>query len=155
LSASVWARLQWRNNCLLAAADGRVFLDCVFNHSTGFAGELLNPTDQFFLLAFSVAEIIVRELRPFLFQLALRDIPVAFDFKCGHLIKFLFFVIRQYDGKVFLFASQAHPQGMTQHQGERDDCHRHQASPHFHFDEPYFIFHAGIILPGHLAGAMG
>jgi hypothetical protein len=83
--------LQSGNICSLATASRRVFLDRVLDHFTRFAGEFLNPTDQFFLLAFSVAEIIVRELRPFLFQLALGDIPVAFDFKCGHLILFLFF----------------------------------------------------------------
>jgi hypothetical protein len=29
-------------------------------------------------------EIIIREPGPFLFQLALGDVPVAFDFECGH-----------------------------------------------------------------------
>jgi hypothetical protein len=29
-------------------------------------------------------EIVVRELRPFLFELALGDVPVAFDFECCH-----------------------------------------------------------------------
>jgi hypothetical protein len=67
----------------------------------------------------------------------------------------IFFVIRQFNAKVFLFASLAHPQGMAQHQGERDDCHRHQTIPRFLSDEPCFIFHAGTFLPGHLAGAMG
>ena len=46
------------NSCLLAAAGGGVFLDCVFDHLTGFASKLLNTTDQFFLLAFSVAEVV-------------------------------------------------------------------------------------------------
>ena len=69
---------------LLATARGGVFLDCVFDHFTGFASELLNPADQFFLLALSVTEIIVCELRPFLFELALGDVPVTFDFECIH-----------------------------------------------------------------------
>jgi hypothetical protein len=29
-------------------------------------------------------EVVIRELCPFLLQLAFGDVPVAFDFKCGH-----------------------------------------------------------------------
>jgi hypothetical protein len=29
-------------------------------------------------------EIVIRQLGPFLFQLALGDVPVAFDFECVH-----------------------------------------------------------------------
>ena len=53
---------------LFTAAGSRVFLDGIFNDFTGFAGELLNPANQFFLLALRVTEIIVGQLRPFLFQ---------------------------------------------------------------------------------------
>jgi hypothetical protein len=73
-----------RRDSLFAAAGGAGFLDRVFDHFTGFAGELLNPANQFFLLAFGVLEIVIRELGPFLFQLAPGDVPVAFDFECGH-----------------------------------------------------------------------
>jgi len=85
--------LQLENVGLLATAGRGEILDRIFNHFTGLAGELLNPADQFFLLACSVTEIIIRELRPFLFQFALRDVPVAFDFECGHIIRWFWFCV--------------------------------------------------------------
>jgi hypothetical protein len=69
---------------LFAAAGGARFLDSLFDRFAGFARALLNPANQFFLLAFGVLEIVIRELGPFLFQLALGDVPVAFDFECSH-----------------------------------------------------------------------
>jgi hypothetical protein len=36
------------------------------------------------VLALDVLEIVICELGPLLFQLALGDIPVAFDFECVH-----------------------------------------------------------------------
>lgn len=132
---------------LLAAASRGVFFDRAFNHFTGFAGDLLNPADQFLLFAFSVGEVIIREFRPFLFQLAFGDIPVAFNFECGHIVwlfwLFMFF-IRQLDGKVYglSFASQAHQEGMSHHQGERDDCSHGYAGCNLHFDNPCFNIHA-------------
>jgi hypothetical protein len=68
----------------LITASGARFLDGFLDRFAGFAGALLNPAQQFFLLACDVLEIAIRELRPFLFQLALGYIPVAFDFECGH-----------------------------------------------------------------------
>jgi hypothetical protein len=69
---------------LFAAAGGTGFLDRLFDRFTGFARALLNPANKFSLLAFGVLEIVIRELGPFLFQLALGDVPVAFDFECSH-----------------------------------------------------------------------
>jgi hypothetical protein len=69
---------------LLAAAGGAGFLERLLDRFAGFPGALLNPANQFFLLAFDVLEIVIRELGPFLFQLALGDVPVAFDFECSH-----------------------------------------------------------------------
>jgi len=69
---------------LIAAAGGAGFLDRLFDRFAGFAGALLNPANQFFLLAFGVLQIVIRELGPLLLQLALGDVPVAFDFECGH-----------------------------------------------------------------------
>jgi hypothetical protein len=66
----------------LFAAAG--FLDSLFDRFAGFARALLNPANQFFLLAFGVFQIVIRKLGPFLFQLALGDVPVAFDFEFGH-----------------------------------------------------------------------
>jgi len=68
----------------MAAASGAGFLEGLFDHFAGFARALLNPANQFILLAFGVLEIVIRELGPFLFQLALGDVPVAFDFECRH-----------------------------------------------------------------------
>jgi hypothetical protein len=65
----------------LFAAAGRDFLDGLFDLFTGFAGALLNAAQQFILLAFGKLEIVIRELGPLLFQLALGDVPVAFDFE--------------------------------------------------------------------------
>jgi hypothetical protein len=123
---------------LLATAGGGEFLDRVFDHFTRFTGELLNPADQFFLFAFCVTKIIVRELRPFLFQLALSYVPVPLNFECVHI--FCFFVCRQ-RGEKFLFTSQTHAQGMTHHESERDHYSCHQASHHDYFDDPSFIIH--------------
>ena len=68
----------------LSAAGGAEFLDRLFNRFVGLARALLNPANQFILLAFSIEEIAIREFGPFFFQLALGDVPVAFDFECGH-----------------------------------------------------------------------
>jgi hypothetical protein len=69
---------------LFAAAGGAGFLDGLFDRFAGFTRALLNPANQFFLHALGVLEIVIRELGPFLFQLALGNVPVAFDFECGH-----------------------------------------------------------------------
>ena len=82
----VWATLPPRNVRLFAAAAAGVrgFLDHFFDRFTGFAGALLDPANQFFLFAFSVLKIVIRELGPLLLQLAFGDVPVAFDFECRH-----------------------------------------------------------------------
>jgi hypothetical protein len=69
---------------LAATASGAGFFQGFLDRFAGFARALLNPADQFVLLAFDVLEIVIRELGPFLFQLALGDVPVAFNFECGH-----------------------------------------------------------------------
>src|SRR5450756_261288 len=82
----------------VTAAGGAKFLQRFFDGFAGFAGALLYPADQFILLAVRVAEVVVRELGPFLFELALGDVPVAFDFECVHNF-FCFFVRRRNDGR--------------------------------------------------------
>jgi hypothetical protein len=69
---------------LVAAAGGAGFLQRLLDRFAGFPGTLLDPANKFFLLAFGVLEIVIRELGPFLFQLALGDVPVAFDFEFSH-----------------------------------------------------------------------
>jgi hypothetical protein len=58
------------------------FFDCF----TGFTGMLLNPAQQFLGLAFDALEFVVRKLGQFLFQLALDDVKVTFDFEFCHKI---------------------------------------------------------------------
>jgi hypothetical protein len=69
------------------AAERGGFLDGLFNHLAGFAGGLLNPTEQFLLFTRDVLEIVIRQLGPLLFQLALGNVPSAFDFECVHGLK--------------------------------------------------------------------
>jgi hypothetical protein len=88
---------------LFATAGGAGFIERLFDRFAGFTRALLDPANQFFGLAFSELEIVIRKLGPFLFQLAFGDVPVAFDFECVHDGKYrivcLFFVHRQCDGK--------------------------------------------------------
>ncbi len=51
----------------LGAAGGAKFLERLFDRFAGLARALLNPANQFFLLAFGESEIVIRELGPFLF----------------------------------------------------------------------------------------
>ena len=46
---------------LFAAARGAAILAGLFDRFAGFAGALLNPANKFFLLAFGVLEIVIRE----------------------------------------------------------------------------------------------
>lgn len=40
---------------------------------------LLNPSEQLFLFAFDVLEVVISELCPLLFELTLDDVSFAFD----------------------------------------------------------------------------
>ena len=84
---------------LLAA--GRGFLHGLFDRFTSFAGALLDAAQHFVVLSFDELEIVIRELGPLLFQLALGNVPVAFDFECVHSALFCFSFVnrRQRDGK--------------------------------------------------------
>src|ERR1039457_5948552 len=91
-----------RWDSLFATTGGAGFLDGLFDRFTGFARALLNPANQFILLAFGIEEVAVREFGPFFLQLALGDVPVAFDFECGHNNSFILlfvFIRRQHGGK--------------------------------------------------------
>ena len=63
-------------------------MECLFDGRTGFAGGLLDSTEQFLMLALDILEVVIRELGPLLFQLALGDVPVAFDFEFVHTSSF-------------------------------------------------------------------
>jgi len=60
---------------------GGVF-DGFFHCLAGFAGALLDTTQEFVVFAFDVLEIVVGELGPLLLKFALCDVPVALDFEC-------------------------------------------------------------------------
>jgi hypothetical protein len=68
------------HNCRLFGTTSNGFLD----RFTDFAGVLLDPTLQFYGFAFDVLKFVVRECSQFLFQLALDDIAIAFDFEIVH-----------------------------------------------------------------------
>jgi hypothetical protein len=88
---------------LFAAAGGAGILDGLFDRFPGFTGALLNPSNKFFLLAFGELEIVIRELGPLLFQLALGDVPVALNFEFIHNNSFciLFLFTASVTAKVF------------------------------------------------------
>src|ERR1035438_5852663 len=88
---------------LLTAAGGAGFLERLLNRFSGFPGALLNPANKFFLLAFGELEIVIRELGPLLFQLALGDVPVALNFEFIHNNSFciLFLFTASVTAKVF------------------------------------------------------
>jgi hypothetical protein len=88
---------------LFAAAGGAGILDGLFDRFPGFAGALLNPSNKFFLLAFGELEIVIRELGPLLFQLALGNVPVALNFEFIHNNSFciLFLFTDRVTAKVF------------------------------------------------------
>jgi hypothetical protein len=58
--------------------------DYTFNGFTGFTDMLLKPAKQFLGLAFGTLEFVAGKLGLFLFQLALDDVKVAFDFERFH-----------------------------------------------------------------------
>jgi hypothetical protein len=58
----------------------------MFDSFAGFAGVLLNLAKQFLGLAFGALKLVVRELGALLFQFALDDVKIAFDFEFGHKI---------------------------------------------------------------------
>jgi hypothetical protein len=92
-------------------------LDCLLDGFAGFARFFLDATEEFLLLAFGKLEIVVRERGPFLFQLAFGDVPIAFDFKCGH--KF-----NRYSGRL-VWSAAGVTAGMfvelAEHQNDDDD----------------------------------
>lgn len=63
-------------------------MNCLFNRVTVFAGAFLNAAEQFVFRALDVSQIIIRELGPFLLELAFGDVPVSFNFKFIHIGNF-------------------------------------------------------------------
>ena len=68
----------------LCGERGAVLLDGGFHRFTALTGAFLNTAQQFILLAIDELKIVVRKMRPFLFEAAFDDVPVAFDFEFGH-----------------------------------------------------------------------
>jgi hypothetical protein len=61
-----------------------MFAGATFGESLGdffwvLTGAFLDAADQFIFLALDKLQVVIRELREFLFQLAFGDVPVAFE----------------------------------------------------------------------------
>ena len=69
---------------LVAAAVIARFFECFFDGLAGLTCALLNASEELLILAFDKLKVVVRERRPLLLQLALDDVPVAFDFQFSH-----------------------------------------------------------------------
>jgi len=77
------------NHSLIATA---AFVNGVFDLFPGLTSAFLDAASQFVLLAFDVVEVVIGELREFLFQLALGNVPVSFGDESTHIIfVFVFF----------------------------------------------------------------
>jgi hypothetical protein len=77
-----------------------------FNFFSDLTGAFLDAAYQFVFFAFDELQIIIGELRKFLFQLALGDVPVSFGGERAHII-FVFaflFLPRHSARREFLFA---------------------------------------------------
>ena len=87
---------------LAVIGAGTALVQFFFDGFAGFARGLLDAADQFLCLAFGVLEVVIRQLGPFLFELALGDVPVAFDFECIHncYLCGVWFVCRRRGGKI-------------------------------------------------------
>jgi hypothetical protein len=84
------------------------FVHGAFDFFPGLAGALLDAADQFIFLAFDELQVVIGELREFLFQLALGNVPVSFGGESAHMI-FVFvscflFLLRDSARHEFLFA---------------------------------------------------
>jgi hypothetical protein len=90
-----------RTHLLSAAA---AFVDGLYNLFPGLTGAFLDAADQFILLAFDVLEVVIGELREFLFQLALGNVPVSFGGKSSHIIFLFVFSARGVARREFPFA---------------------------------------------------
>jgi len=73
----------------LVTATG-AFAHSVFNFLPGLAGAFLDATDQFVFFSLDELQIIVGQLRQFLFHFSFGDVPVAFGCKRAHMILVLF-----------------------------------------------------------------
>ena len=60
----------------MAITSSILFLDRFFDCFTGLPGALLDAAHQFVLLAVEELQVIIREIGPLLFQLALGNVPV-------------------------------------------------------------------------------
>lgn len=79
---------RWLFAIALAVA---VFLHVALNRFLRFSGALLDAADEFISLSFRKLEDVICQVGPFLLELALQDIPVAFGFCRSHNILGLVF----------------------------------------------------------------
>lgn len=60
------------------------FFQRVFDFLLSLTGAFLDASEQFIFLTFDKLQVVIGQLREFLFHLALGDVPVSFDDKCAH-----------------------------------------------------------------------
>ena len=77
---------------LLIGGTAAAVSDRLCHRFTGFARALLDATELFLLLAGGELQIVVGELGPLLLDLALGNVPIAFDFQFVHRFFVLCFV---------------------------------------------------------------
>jgi hypothetical protein len=94
-----------RNSGLPFAAA--TFIHCVLDCFPSLTGAFLDAANQFVFLAFDELQVVIGELREFLFQLALGNVPVSFGGERAHIIFLSAFLFLPRDSarREFLFAS--------------------------------------------------
>jgi hypothetical protein len=80
------------------------FVHGAFDFLSGVASAFLDAANQFIFLAFDELQVVIGELRKFLFQLALGDVPVSFGGKSVHIIVWFLFLPRVPAWREFPFA---------------------------------------------------
>jgi hypothetical protein len=74
------------------------FVHGTFDFFLCAASAFLNASNQFIFFALDELQIVIRQLRKFLFQLALGNVPVSFGGKSAHIILVFLFLPRDPGG---------------------------------------------------------
>jgi hypothetical protein len=81
------------------------FVYGAFDFFLGAASPFLDTANQFIFFALDELQIVIRQLRKFLFQLALGNVPVSFGGKSAHIILVCFLFLPRDSAARILFAS--------------------------------------------------
>jgi len=77
------------------------FAHRVFNFLSGLAGAFLDATGQFIFFSFDELQVVVGQLRQFLFHFAFGNVPVSLGGKHAHIILVLFLPCDSAGAKIF------------------------------------------------------